>query len=248
MRESYNFMPMILMFLIISIVWGRVILFSVDKRYFRKIVFFLMKYIPAEFALVESLLLGILYILSFILGVIVVSIVYNFNILDYILIDIRYAPYFLVGIMAEFSLSGIIMAIMLALVPKVNWVEEIQSIPWIESISYVPNNLGWIIPLVGAFCEETFYRGVVYILLRTVFPSLGIIIPIIISAVLFSIQQMLNTNTLNQCITMAIGSIAISIIGCLLVELTGSFLPALVAHESFVIFYFKQLDNDLELS
>src|SRR5699024_589015 len=124
----------------------------------------------------------------------------------------------------------------------VNWVEEIQSIPWIESISYVPNNLGWIIPLVGAFCEETFYRGVVYILLRTVFPSLGIIIPIIISAVLFSIQQMLNTNTLNQCITMAIGSIAISIIGCLLVELTGSFLPALVAHESFVIFYFKQLD------
>jgi hypothetical protein len=37
---------------------------------------------------------------------------------------------------------------------------------------------------------------------------------------------------------MSVGAVAISVVGCLLLLLTDSFLPALVCHELYVIFYF----------
>ena len=43
---------------------------------------------------------------------------------------------------------------------------------------------------------------------------------------------------------MAIASITISCIGCMLILATNSFLPALIAHESFVVFYFSQMGFD----
>lgn len=195
-----------------------------------------------EYAQIHSFLLGLVYIVSFVISALVCSVIYKFNVFSYFPLGSQHIPYLFVGIMAELSLSGLIIACMFMFFPKINWVNQIENIPWIESIKYVPKGMGFLIPLVGAFCEEVFFRGYVYIILRNVFPEIGIVIALSVSALLFAIQQMLNTVNPIQGIGMMAGSIAIGAVGCILIELTNSLLPALIAHEAYVIFYFRQIE------
>lgn len=72
---------------------------------------------------------------------------------------------------------------------------------------------------------------------------MGLILPIAISTGLFILQQVLNTNTVIQGVAISSGALVISIVGCLLIEYTGSFLPALICHLLFVIFYLGGSDT-----
>lgn len=85
--------------------------------------------------------------------------------------------------------------------------------------------------------ERLYKRGTVYMIHRTYFPEMGLIWPIVLTTALFTFQQILNTNTVLQGIVISSGAVVISVIGSLLIEYTGSFLPALMSHLLFVIFY-----------
>ncbi len=231
----------IALFTFISIVWGRVILFSAKNKIFRMFCFKVMGINNYDFQQVHSFLLGTAYVLSFIIAAIVCFIIYRFNVFLYFPLERQNLPYLFVGIMAELSLSGLIVACMFMFFPRIDWVNQIENIPWIQSVKLVPKGRGFLIPVIGAFCEEVFFRGYVYIILRVVFPEYGIILPLIVSALLFAIQQMLNTINPLQGLAIIAGSFAVSTIGCLLIELTGSLLPALIAHEAYVVFHFKQI-------
>lgn len=57
-----------------------------------------------------------------------------------------------------------------------------------------------------------------------------------------SIEQIFNTQTFAQAIGLMIGSIFVSVIGCLMIEVTGSVVPAIISHMMFAMFYTKGYD------
>ena len=228
---------------VFSILAGYIIPLNANKNHFKKVCFFFMRFVKAEFEVVQSILLGCCYVGSFIIGAVLLLIVYDFNAFLYLQLDLDYLAYVFWGIMAEMSVSGFVIGAAFLFVSNKKWTSQMENIPWIKSMDLLPKKAAWLVPVVGAFCEEVFFRGFVFLLLINKYPQYGFVIPILVSAALFAIQQMLNTNTLSQAISMAIGSVSVAVIGCLLIMLTGSLLPSLLAHESFVVFYFKQMDN-----
>ncbi len=236
-------LPTLILFTLMALLTGRIILSSVNTKYFRNLCFYVMSQTNEDHTTVESKLLGSFYVGSFLISMLVASLVFNFNLLPYFTIEMKYLPYIFIGILAELSLSGFLIAIAYFFAPKVQWNAEIGSIPWIDSIKNVADGKGFLIPLIGAFFEETLFRGYIYIILRTRFSELNFIIPMLISAGLFGFQQALNTTSRLQGISLVLGGLAVDSVGCLLIEYTGSFLPALIAHEFFVVFYFSQLNE-----
>lgn len=226
---------------IFTVIWGRIILFNANKKYVLNLTLFIMRYSRAQQRHIHSIILGSFYYLSCIVASAVFSVIFDFNIFKYFLIKQEYIIFIFIGILAEMSVANIIMMTVTSSVKKVDWVEQIKNIPWINSISFMPEYVGPLVPLLGAFCEEFFFRGILFYILILFYPEVGVILPIAIVTVLFGMQQILNTVTFPQAVTMAIGTFAVSTIGCLLILYTGSFLPALISHESFVIFYFRQM-------
>jgi hypothetical protein len=226
---------------IYSVLWGKVLLFNAQKKHIKKFARFLMRFTRMEYTHLHSAVLGALYLGGGLLGCIIFSIAYGVNILKYFTIKPEYIIYIVIGIIAEMSVSSLIISLVIAFKTDVDWVKQIRTIPWINSISLMPERIGPIIPTSGAFFEEMFFRGVLFIIMLEVFPQIGVIIPIAVVTVLFAVQQILNTETFHQGAAMAIASLSVSGVGCLLIIYTGSFLPALIAHESFVIFYFSQM-------
>lgn len=246
-EPQINFWIFLAAVTLFSIIWGRVILFNSDKDYINKLTFFIMRFSRAQKIHIHSLILGMCYFGTFIVGSIIFSVLYRVNVFKYFLIKPEFIPFIFIGIFAEISVSNMVMFVVSSLINKVDWVGEIKEIPWIDAISRMPEKYGPFVPLLGAFFEEFFYRGVLFLILINVYPQIGLVASIAIPSVLFALQQMLNSQSIPQAITMAIGSISVSIIGCLLFLHTNSFLPALIAHESFVIFYFRQMGFSYEL-
>lgn len=236
-----DFIIFLVLATIYSVLWGKVIMFNAQKRYIKSFARFLMQFTRISYTHLHSAILGSLYLGGGLFGCIIFSVAYRVNILKYVAIKPEYIIYILIGIIAEMSVSSLIMSLVMAFKKDVDWVKQIQTIPWINSISLMPEHIGPIIPTSGAFFEETFFRGVLFIIMLQVFPQVGVVIPIAVVTILFAVQQILNTETFHQGVTMAIASLAVSGVGCLLIIYTGSFLPALIAHESFVIFYFRQM-------
>lgn len=59
-----------------------------------------------------------------------------------------------------------------------------------------------------------------------------------LTGILFALEQALFTSSGRQCLSMVLASLGISFVACVSTAYTGSFLPCLLAHECFLIFYF----------
>lgn len=103
----------------------------------------------------------------------------------------------------------------------------------------MPKSLKPLYPLSGAFFEELYFRGCVFIIILTEFKFVNPAIGIALVSILFVIQQSLNTQTVYQTISMSVGSMCISVVGCVLILATNSFIPALLCHQFYVIFYLR---------
>lgn len=238
-----NYIILIGIMFLFAIFTGIIIPVNANKSHFVKLCYTFMKYFELDFEAIQTILLGSLYVLMFMLGMIVLAIYTKFNILAYFPIHMDKFQYIIWGIVAEMSVSGLVVGIAFMFMSNKKWSNQMNSISWIKSMDTLPQFISWLIPVVGAFFEELFFRGFVFIILVTRFPEYGVIIPIVVSAVLFAVQQALNTQTLLQALSMSVGAISVAVIGCLLILITNSFLPSLLAHESFVVFYFKQMDS-----
>jgi membrane protease YdiL (CAAX protease family) len=104
-----------------------------------------------------------------------------------------------------------------------------------------------ISPLGTAIVEEIFFRGAVFLILMRRFPQTGPYVPILVCTVLFVVQQVLQTDTFGQGLILLIGSTSISIVGCMAMLYTGSFLPTLLCHAAYAFFYF-QLGTSMPMS
>ncbi|HRC86432.1 MAG TPA: CPBP family glutamic-type intramembrane protease, partial [Thermoanaerobaculia bacterium] len=112
----------------------------------------------------------------------------------------------------------------------------VEEIPWMKGMAELPR---WAVPLLAALAavvEELFFRGVVLGLLLMRF-GLAPALAIAISALLFLLGQLIQVRTAFQALVVGSGSVAIGLVGGLLVAATGSVVLAVVAHASFVVFF-----------
>jgi hypothetical protein len=120
---------------------------------------------------------------------------------------------------------------------------EIREVPWMAGLRQLPRGTApWAAALGGAI-EELFYRGVVLTILidAGVTPFLAVLA----AGALFVLQQLLQVQTPFQAMVLGSACTAISLVGGLLVVATGSVIPAVLSHASFVVFYVgRQLAPD----
>jgi hypothetical protein len=136
---------------------------------------------------------------------------------------------------------------LLVATPNLNLFSELISIRWISYTMLLPAGMRVLSPLLAAVLEEVFFRGGVFLILLNRFPETGPYFAILVCTALFDVQQVLQTDTLGQGLILLIGSTSISIVGCIAMLHTGSFLPALVCHPAYAFFYL-QLGSSLPRS
>ena len=221
-----------------AVVMGR-ILFWVDgsaivTRLSRKA----MGVISWDYEEIKASLIGIWYYivpLCFIAGF---CAVFRYNIFRYFYIAPEYLGYIPLTILAEMSIVTMMSGSLTLFSEKNDWAGDIGEISWIQSIRKRNKKVAPLVPLLGALFEETFFRGTIFMILYMNFPILGFAGAAAVSGILFALEQALFTSSGRQCLSMVLASLGISFVACVSTAYTGSFLPCLLAHECFLIFYF----------
>ena len=238
-QPPFNFFIFLLIAAAYSLFWGRIMFINANRKHTVRLSLFIMRFTRANQRDIHSALLGILYLSTGLLGSLIFSLVFKINILKYFALQNEFIIFIFIGIFAEMSIANMLMSILSSLAQRIDYEKEIKGVNWIKEVFTLPEYLIPVAPTVGGFFEELFFRGVLLIIMLKFYPSVGPFIAIAVVTVLFGLQQGIQTNSIHQASAMALGALAVSVIGSLLVIHTGSILPAVIAHCSFVIFYFR---------
>ena len=223
-----------------SLVWGRA-LWWVDERSatFRRAVFFALGHSRRRTTEVRSLLLSAIYLALALLLSLALAVAFRIAPASLLRVAPRDAVTTLLGIVAEISLANLLVDLAArAMRAGPAQFAEIGEIPWIKGIAALPPAAIPVVTIVAACAEELFYRGV---LLRVLIGGLRLEAwtAIAAAAALFSLQQLVQVRTAFQAVVIGCGCVASSLVGGLLAIVTGSAVPALLAHASFVVFFVR---------
>jgi membrane protease YdiL (CAAX protease family) len=145
------------------------------------------------------------------------------------------------GIVAEISLTSLLVAVGMHAFgpPSPARFAEIREVPWIKGLQELPTNWVPVAAACGGMVEELVFRGV---FLRILTERLGVapLTAVFATGGLFLFQQLIQVKTPFQRMVIGSGCVAISVVGGVLVVLTGSVIPAIVCHGSFVLFFLNQ--------
>jgi hypothetical protein len=222
----------------VSILWGRINRIGYSS-FITSIVHFLMKYSKTNAELVRIYLMWFLYMFSGLVASVALLLAYQENLLRYLTLDPKYFMLVPLAFIAQNSLTGLIMHLLIVEKQPMSVFLEITNIPWVRYTLMMPGIMRMMSPLGAAIVEEVFFRGVVFLILVDKFPQTGIYFPILVCTVLFVVQQVLQTDTIGQGTILLVGSTSISVVGCIATLATGSFLPTLLCHAAYAVFYFQ---------
>ncbi len=226
--------------------WGRTNRIGYS-RFITSIVRFVMKYSKTNAELIRSYLVGCIYLLVGLVAAVVLLLAYQVNLLPYLNLDPTYLAVIPLTFIAQNSLTGLMIGLLIVAKPSLNLFSELARIPWVSYTMLMPAIMRVLSPLGAAVVEEVFFRGGVFLVLLTRFPETGAYFAILVCTLLFVVEQVLQTDTLGQGLILLVGSTSISIVGCIAMLYTGSFLPALVCHPAYAFFYL-QLGSSLPRS
>ena len=232
----------IVLLLILSIMFGKIIFFISKRSFFPIIVRKVMNYSKLSKTELENTMLGILYYAFPILSITILCITYRYpvyRLFKIASVDIKYIP---IAIIAYISLLSGISGIAGIFFPNTDWVNVISNVSWIESVNARNNKMKFLALILGAFVEEFFFRGICFAMLINKFPQYSVWIALIISSVLFGIEQILFIKDKKTMFIFMISGISVGLLGGVLILYTNSILPSLVAHEFFVFFYFSKFN------
>lgn len=224
--------------LLFSLFWGRVTRLSATSSRMMALVRLIMRFSKSNSELIRAYVIWFAYLFTGLIGSAVLLAFFRVNILLFLQFKPEFLAYVVLGLIAQTALASLILLIVGAINPRLNWYAIVMSTPWVRVFPLLPRGARVAYPLSGAFVEELFFRGAIFLILVLQFPWVDAWAAILISTLLFVVQQSLNTNSWRQSFMMSVGAAAISVVGCLLFLLTDSFLPPLVCHELYVIFYF----------
>jgi hypothetical protein len=238
MNSRFDLILFLIIVTVASIFWGRINRIGYSK-FITSIVHFIMKYSKMNAELIRSYLVWSIYIFVGLVAAVALLLVYQVNLLRFLTLDPRYLTLIPLAFIAQNSLTGLMMQLLIVAKPTMNVFLELTTIPWVRYTLIMPGIMRVISPLVAAIFEEVFFRGAVFLVLINNFPQTGVYLPILVCTVLFVVQQMLQTDTLGQGLILLIGSTSISIVGCIVTLYTGSFLPTLLCHAAYAFFYLQ---------
>lgn len=224
--------------LICSVVMGRILFWIDGTKFVNTISRRLMDYIPWDYEEIKSSFIGVWYYIVPLSFVICFSVIFDFNPLEYITLDLHYIGWIPLTIFAEMSVVTMLSGCLTLFSNTTDWSREIGNISWIKSVQKRNKAVVPFVPILGALVEELFFRGTIFLILFTCFEESGFVISFLVSCVLFTVEQVLFTDNKKQRLSMLLASIGISFVACASTAYTGSFLPCLLAHECFLVFYF----------
>jgi membrane protease YdiL (CAAX protease family) len=226
--------------LLFSLFWGRVTRLSATSSHMTALVRLLMRFSMSNAELIRAYLIWLAYLFTGLIASALYLAIFRVNILLFFRFELGFFAYVVLGLIAQTALASLILLIVGSVKPRLNWYAIVMSTPWVRVFPLLPRYVRVAYPLSGAFIEELFFRGTIFLILVQQFPWVDVWAAILISTLLFVVQQSLNTSSWLQGFMMSIGAVTISVVGCLLFLLTDSFLPPLLCHEMYVIFYFGQ--------
>jgi len=224
---------------LLSLVWARSLWYLSERSpLVRRLVFFLMGYTHRQFSQISAVLLSSMYYLVGLFAGLGLAIALQLPVPSLFPFGISYVALSLIGIVGEISLANLL----IDLATKITGMAgperfaEMNEVPWIRGLQQLPPALVPVAAATGGVVEELFFRGVI---LRCLTDRLGVAPPIAIAiaGMLFIGQQLLQVRTAFQALVIGGGCIAIALVGGCLVVITGSVVPALIAHASFVLFF-----------
>jgi membrane protease YdiL (CAAX protease family) len=124
--------------------------------------------------------------------------------------------------------------------------KELKEIPWMAGLRQLPDRIVPAAAALAGVVEELFFRGVVIFILIDRF-GVRPVAAAVIAGILFCLEQLVQLQTSFQMLVIGCGCVAISAVGGLLVIVTGSVVPALFCHASFVLFFMprsRETSND----
>lgn len=226
--------------LLFSLFWGRVTRLSATSSRMTALVRLLMRFSTNNAELIRAYLIWLAYLFTGLIGSALYLAIFRVNILLFFQFEMGLFAYVVLGLIAQTALASLILLIVGSINPRLNWYAIVMSTPWVRVFPLLPKAVRFAYPLSGAFFEELFFRATIFWIVVQHFSWVDVRVAILISTLLFIVQQSLNTSSWLQGFMMSVGAVAISVVGCLLFLLTDSFLPPLLCHELYVIFYFGQ--------
>jgi hypothetical protein len=225
--------------LIVCALWGRILWFFADQfATFNSCVFFIMNFTRREYHEVKAILLSAIYYLFGLLAASALWAMFGLGHPIGIGLSPTHVPLIALGIIGQISLSNLLVTLYWAVAPiaPADGFVELKNIPWIRGIADLPPRLAPVAAGLGGVVEELFFRGIVLqIMIRELemlpYPAIAV------AGALFLFQQLLQVQTQFQAVLIGAGCIAISLVGGVLVVYTGSVMPALLCHASFVVFF-----------
>lgn len=226
--------------LLFSVFWGFVTRFSARSHRVTQTARFLMRFSKNSQDALRAYLIWAIYLLTGLAGSALLLIIFRISLSPYLGLRWSDLAYTFLGLVAQTALASLTLFIVGSFFRRLNWSSVMMSIPWTRVMQLMPRGIGFLYPTSGALCEEFFFRGAIFLILILRFPWLNVWAAIAIAAALFTMQQYLNTASPWQGFTISVGALAISVVACLLILVTGSFLSALLCHELYIIFYLGQ--------
>jgi membrane protease YdiL (CAAX protease family) len=223
---------------LLSVLWGRINRIGYSK-FITSIVHFMMMYSRMSAELVRCYLVWSIYMFVGLVSTVALLLTYRVGFLRFLALEPRYFSLIALAFIAQNSLTGLMMQLLIVAKPRMNVFRELTSIPWVRYTLMMPGAMRVISPLGAAIVEEVFFRGAVFLTLINNFPQTGAYLPISVCTALFVLQQTLQTDTLGQGLILLVGSVSISIVGCIVTLNTGSFLPTLLCHAAYAFFYLQ---------
>lgn len=223
-----------------SIFWGRILWYCDEgSKGVTRVVFFLMTFTRRTFPEIKSMLLSIIYYVFGLFGILFFGFSYHVDVMQLFVFKWYYVWLSILGIIAEISLAHFLTNLYLKSMgeKRINPVMEVRNMPWISGILKMPRFFIPIAPALGGMMEEIFFRGVLLLILIRVL-SVSSWLSIGFITLVFLIEQWIQLRTSVQRFMIGFGSFSISFIGGLLVLISGSIVPSILSHVSFVIFYF----------
>src|SRR5437764_6970991 len=152
----------LILFLIIvtgaSIFWGRINRIGYS-RFITSIVHFIMKYSKMNAELVRSYLVWSIYLFVGLVASVALLLIYRVNLLRYLTLDPGYFTLVPLAFIAQNSLTGLMMHLLIVARQKMDVLSELTSVPWVRYTLMMPGIMRVISPLGAAIFEEVFFRG-----------------------------------------------------------------------------------------
>jgi hypothetical protein len=236
--------PVILgMFLVggtgISLLWGLSLWYFYERsKGIHHLVLFAMGFTRGKTEEVRALILSAIYYGVGLLASLGFASAFGIAITTMVSLSPGHISLTILGIVSEISLCSLLVDLGCKITRqgRPEKFAELKEIPWISGLRKLPPKSVPAAAALGAAVEELFFRGV---LIRILTQKLAVapLWAIMIAGALFCLEQLVQLRTGFQAMVIGSGCVAISFIGGLLVVLSGSVVPAVVCHVSFVVFF-----------